>query len=230
MVYSKSIALDNDLQEKLVELIDLPDWKAMLFSIVKKESLDVWNVDIERLANAYYHKIFQMQEKNFRVSANAMLACSILLRIKAGFLKMPSIESEEKPLLEDIESVLPDLQPVQRIRHAGITLDELIKSIEEVMIKTEKNAVKKLNERKKNSFKFKKVAILEPDIEESLKKLYEQVRTESKNSLYLFSSLIEKKNKEEIVSVFFLLLFLVKQKKILLFQENFFNDVFIKIL
>src|SRR3989338_8704631 len=137
----------EDYEKRLLDMIELPDWKVILISLVKSEEMDVWNIGIDRLSKRYYEKIMELKQQNFRISANAMLACAILLRLKARTLKMPTLQIEDEEEIINIDHLLPELQPIQRIRESGITLEDLITAIDEVMEKTDKKASKLLEQR-----------------------------------------------------------------------------------
>jgi len=71
----------------LVELIYTPDWKTILYDLVKSERMNPWSIDVSQLAEKYYSRIKSLTGTNLRIPANAMLCSAILLRFKAKHLK-----------------------------------------------------------------------------------------------------------------------------------------------
>ena len=193
--------------------------------------MDVWNIDIDRLSKRYYEKIMELKQQNFRISANAMLACAILLRLKARTLKMPTLQIEDEEEIINIDHLLPELQPIQRIRESGITLEDLITAIDEVMEKTDKKASKLLEQRQAERIEVQLPQYSTFDLEENIEKVHEKAKVLSENGkLVMFSSLVDNKNPEGIVNTIMPLLFLSNQGRLLMFQEEFFHEIFIRVL
>ena len=221
----------EDYEKRLLDMIELPDWKVILISLVKSEEMDVWNIDIDRLSKRYYEKIMELKQQNFRISANAMLACAILLRLKARTLKMPTLQIEDEEEIINIDHLLPELQPIQRIRESGITLEDLITAIDEVMEKTDKKASKLLEQRQAERIEVQLPQYSTFDLEENIEKVHEKAKVLSENGkLVMFSSLVDNKNPEGIVNTIMPLLFLSNQGRLLMFQEEFFHEIFIRVL
>ncbi len=74
------------MQEKLFEIIfekDEVTWQTMLYSLVKEEGMDPWDIDVSLLAKRYIDMLKKLKEVNFRVSGKVVLAAAILLKIKS---------------------------------------------------------------------------------------------------------------------------------------------------
>ncbi len=215
------------MQEKeefsFVDLVHQPDWKIMLLDIVKKEKIDPWAVDIEKLAKAYMEKIKELKEENLRIPANAILVCSILLRYKAKALEIKSMQDEKEEIpLADLGDI-PDIEIVRPLREGALHLDDLVNSIERVLKKTKKKTYLKT---------IKEMAMdldLKPEkFEEKREDFYIILNEKFKQKEMLsFSELIEKKEIQEIVEIFVYLLFLMTEKKIDILQEQAFGEIFI---
>lgn len=222
----------------LVEMIHQPDWKTILLDLVRNEKMDPWNIDISELAQKYLQKINSMQEVSLRIPANAVLACAILLKIKAKTLRLSGIESElddelREKLLEEVRkereslfSELPNLENPRRIREGEVSLDELVSAIEEIISKSRKKqgsrqavAPEELN--------FT-VPIPTIDLEKETERLWEKILASADSTgTVLFSTLTIGASALQLVSSFIALLFLVNREKVNAFQEEFFGEIFI---
>ena len=77
------------MHDKIYNLLveqDEISWKSMIFNLIKKESLDPWNIDINTLTQKYIEKIKKLKVLNLKISGKVVLAASILLRIKSNKL------------------------------------------------------------------------------------------------------------------------------------------------
>ncbi len=146
----------------LVSLVELPEWKSILLDLVKKERMDPWNIDLVDLTHKYLDRVRKMQENNLYVPANALLACAILLNMKADVLRQYYRELEEEnsveqepmeevpfdgflmaetfvdaPAPEDENTQEPiapeDILPPTRITTRRVSLEELLVAMERVM-------------------------------------------------------------------------------------------------
>ena len=73
----------TDPTSRVLELVEYPDWKHMLLDLVRSEELDPNAIDVGRLAQLFLDRIRTLRENNLYVPANALLACAILLSMKA---------------------------------------------------------------------------------------------------------------------------------------------------
>ena len=146
----------------LVSLVELPEWKSILLDLVKKERMDPWNIDLVDLTQKYLDRVRKMQENNLYVPANALLACAILLNLKADALRQYYQELEEENSVEaepiedasfddflamdtfiDVseqgdepssEPIAPEnILPPARITTRRVSLEELLVAMERVM-------------------------------------------------------------------------------------------------
>jgi segregation and condensation protein A len=222
--------LIEDNEVDFVSLIEQPAWKTILLDIVRKEKIDVWNVDIALLAKKYLEKIQSMQSKNLRVPANAILCCAILLKTKSNTLRFPSLEQQNELSKEEIirmNELLPELIPNARMREELITLDELVESIEEIIAKT-KTREKQRIEIKPIEFNFN---LIEEDIDSKITKVLNKIKERMDSErLTTFSELLDEITSIEIVNTFIPLLFLMNKGKILMWQESIFGEIFISLL
>lgn len=222
--------------EQLINIIDQPNWKIILYDLVKSNEIDIWNVDLINLTDLYLEKIRNLKEENLIVPANALLAAAILLKLKAYSLKLTAADNneEELKLLTDDNYILSnsvDLNTPMRLKEGQVSLDELINVIDLMMnAPTKKNVDRKLKEKKEIEFILPKRTI---DFSERSDSLLAEIKDNADNyNMVLFSKFTKaEKDPYLIVENYFIpLLFLVQDKKIDAWQEEFFSEIFIKIL
>ena len=223
--------------DQLVNIIDQPNWKIILYDLVKSNEIDIWNVNLINLTDLYLEKIRTLKESNLLIPANALLAAAILLKLKAYSLKLSSTENneEELKLVTDDNYVLSnsiDLNTPMRLKEGQVSLDELIDVID-VMMNTstnKKNIERKIKEKKELEFVLPKKTV---DFSKRSASLYDEIKNNVDDyNMVLFSKFTkEEKNSFHIVENYFIpLLFLVQDRKIDAWQEDFFSEIFIKIL
>jgi len=215
----------------LVNLIDQPEWKTILIDLVKTNKMNPWNIDVSKLTEKYLDKINQMESLNLRVPANAILACAILVKTKSKQLKLSSLdeEDEKEELTEEQKQLfleeLPDLLASRSLREGRISLDELVNSIEDIIQQTEpkKNSLRNIPRMELN---FDTISI-----EEKLGGVFDLIKQKADSQgIVLFNDLVELNDTNSIIDTFLPVLFLMNSGKILAYQEDFFGDIFIKLL
>jgi segregation and condensation protein A len=222
--------------KQLLNIIDQPNWKIILYDLVKSSEIDIWNVDLINLTDLYLEKIRNLKEKNLIVPANALLAAAILLKLKTYSLKLTNAENpeEELKLLTEDNYVLSnsvDLNTPMRLKEGQVSLEELIDVIDIMMnAPTKKNLERKIKEKKEIEFILPKITV---DFSERSQSLLDEIRANADNYKMVLFSRFTKKEKDpyQVVENYFIpLLFLVQDKKIDAWQEEFFSEIFIKIL
>jgi len=217
-----------------VKLIEQPDWKVILLDLVKMERMDPWNIDMVELADKYLQRINELGGKDLRLPANAILASAILLRFKAKFLKLSSLEEEDGAGLSEedrkfLEQFIPDLKSVRKIREGKISLDMLVDNIEIMLEKSRKKESSHVLERIEAP-EFM-IPFAEENIDEKLDEVYAEVKAKAdSHGLVTFSHLVENKNSMEVVDTFIPLLFLSNQGKVNIWQDEFFGEIYIGLL
>ena len=222
--------------DQLVNIIDQPNWKIILYDLVKSNEIDIWNVNLISLTDLYLEKIRTLKESNLLIPANALLAAAILLKLKAYSLKLSNTENneEELKLVTDDNYVLNnsiDLNTPMRLKEGQVSLDELIDVIDVMMnTSSKKNIEKRIKEKKELEFILPKKTI---DFSKRSESLFEEIKQNADNyNMVLFSKFTkQEKDSYLIIENYFIpLLFLVQDKKIDAWQEEFFSEIFIKIL
>ncbi|MCX6804250.1 MAG: ScpA family protein [Candidatus Diapherotrites archaeon] len=229
---SEEPAFERDYSKMdLVDLIDQPAWKSILLDLVESEKMNPWDIDVVALAEKYIKKISELEGNNLRVPANAILACAILVKTKAKYLRLSSLdEKDEKPMLTEEQRAMllaeiPDLMSNRMAREGRITLDELVMSIEDIIQRTTpKKGVGRNIPRMEITF--------DPvSIEEKINEVFSLIKSRADSQgIVLFQDLVNKENIDSIVDTFLPILFLMHGGKILAYQNDFFGEIFVKLL
>ncbi|MEM4633601.1 MAG: ScpA family protein [Candidatus Anstonellaceae archaeon] len=217
---------------RLEKIVEFPTWREMLLDLVDSRQLDPWNIDIVEIAAGYIERIRNMEMLDLRIPANLILAAAILIRFKSEAL---SFEEEQVPVEETYVSeeggepeVIPMLELKTRIPPKRmVTLDELLLAMEKVFEEQRK--------REERASKAELPAVIniplpEFDIEQRMEEVYKKVlENRDSEGLATFSSLLRSHDAEEIIATLLPLLHLAQDRKIALFQEKFFGEIFISI-
>ena len=217
---------------KLEKIVALPTWREMLLDLVATKKLDPWNIDIVEIATGYLEKIKKMEMLDLRVPANLILAAAILLRFKSQALRFEEevqVVEEQTYVEEDAEaSVIPVLELQARIPPTRmVTLDELLSAMEKVFDDQKK--------REEKSHKIEIPTVIniqmpEFNIEERMEKVYGKILGEKDaEGLATFSSLLDERTPVEMIATLLPLLHLVQDRRVSIFQEKTFGEIFIRV-
>ena len=230
-------------QEQIQDLLfsDKIGWKDIILDLINTNRLNPWDIDILFLSDSYIKKINELKELNFFISSKVLLAASLLLKIKTEILlnnyiksiddilfkKQEKIKIKKQEFNEDIPEIF-SRTPLPRFRK--ISLNELIESLNKA-INTENRRIKKeiINKEsfEKISFSLPKKRI---NVKDRIKEIYNSLLNhfkKNKNNKILFNSFI--KSKKKVLDYFVPLLYLDKENKILLEQEESFGEISILI-
>lgn len=217
---------------KLERIVSYPTWREMLLDLVAQKKLDPWNIDLVEITAGYLEKIRKMEMLDLRVPANLILAAAILLRFKSDALRFEEEEQvveEQVYVEEDTEpAVIPVLELKARIPPKRmVTLDELLLAMDRVF-----------EEQKKREEKAQQVIVPtviniqlpQFNIEERMAEVYNRVLAEKDSEgLATFSNILEERTPVGIIGTLLPLLHLVQDRKLTLFQEKFFGEIFIRV-
>lgn len=224
-------------EDEILELAQSePDWEEVLRWIVTEEGMDPWDIDIVELANAFSKLVKKWDRFDFTVPARLIIIMGVLLRLKVELMmwedegtEKGKEELELKELDIDVSDV-PHLQaPKKRKPTRKATAEELIDALKKAFDTKERREERK----KKTERKVKETMPVNDgeDIDERIDDLYEQITgilEEMKEGKATFSSLIPEWNREEIVKSFFPLLHLNQNGKVRAEQEEYFEDILVK--
>ncbi|MFN3910175.1 MAG: segregation/condensation protein A [Candidatus Anstonellaceae archaeon] len=216
----------------LEEIIYYPTWREMLYDMIYQEDIDPWNIDIEKITAKYIEKVKEMQLLDLRIPANLVLAAAILLRIKT----FRFLEYEQQTTLDDFSEHL-SYEQIQTIELKGrlppkgrITLQELIKSIEEVMEQTKRREEKISQKELQEFMPLMEIKLNEFRVDKEMERIYQKIVSLADSyNLVMFSALLDSKTRKSIIYTLIPILFLAQKEKISIVQETFFGDIFIRL-
>ncbi|KPU62918.1 chromosome segregation protein ScpA [Thermococcus sp. EP1] len=201
----------------------------ILLQLVTMGKVDPWNIDIVDITEKYIERIREMRDLDLRISARAILAASVLLRMKTEALLYAKDEEEEEQKEEerirvDVDPYIPPLRRAERY----YTLDDLIEALMDALEETEKRKPKK----KKKVQIEEEIFVVDDfrvDIEKHVNKLYEIVKELYNNTKdkITFWELIFDPSPKIVARTFLYLLFLANMGKIELIQEEPFGEIFV---
>jgi len=212
----------------LVSFVVQPTWKELLIELVSTEQMDPWDIDVGLVAQKYLEYVKGMQAMDLRVPANVVLAAALLLRFKSENLMVEDVAEDadtfEERMLQD--EALPELVfRVNRPRRRRMTLDELMKSLEDVIRKGRKTPPQR------QFFPALLIEVPELDMDQKMQKVYDKViQKQDSEGIVLFSNLLDEKNAEQVARHLLPVLHLVQEHKIHAWQDQFFGEIFIKLL
>ena len=218
----------------VIRIAGMPDWKDVILAIVRKEGLDPWDIDVAKVSESYLDEVKKLRMLNLHLSANVILAASVLIRLKADSWQLRPIEAPDCFWIPDgviIEPVFPQLTPVMRTTPRKITLDELILAVGDIMKITARREARRERLHVEVPPALLNIIVTnKEDFEKLQNETYGRIRESAdKNGLVLFSNLVQEKTREEVIRNFIPILHLSCQKKVLLWQDQVFGEIFISL-
>jgi len=216
----------------LEQMIKLPTWKEMLLDLIAQEKVDPWDIDIAVIAGYYLERLKRLELTDLHVPANLVLAASILLRFKSKALHFEEpapeaiglvVDEGEAPLDIPLLELKGRIPPKRRI-----TLDELLVAMEDVF-----------EEQKKRQERAPKIEIPQAlnimlpqiDMDERMGNLEKRVHSMADSEgLVLFSALLNGSSPDDKIYTLLPVLHLAQNRRLGLFQEQFFGEIFIQVL
>jgi segregation and condensation protein A len=210
-------------------------WQAIIYDLIKSEQLGI-------LANKFLIKVSQLEEANFFVSSQVLLAASLLLRLKSEILLnqyIPSLDAilfgekkekkKETQNMIDFDEEVPGLvlrTPLPRFKK--VSLEELMNALGHA-IKTENRRIRKVIIAKQQEME---TALSLPkhriNIKDRIKEVYSKLRVIfSKQEEKIAFSEFSGKSMEDRIATFIPLLHLDNQHKVWLEQNGHFEEIWI---
>ncbi|ASJ02488.1 chromosome segregation protein ScpA [Thermococcus profundus] len=198
----------------------------ILLQLVKMGKVDPWNIDIVDLTEKYIKMLREMRELDLRISARAILAASILVRMKTeALLNEEDGEEEEKPE-ERIRVEVEPLAPPIRRSERYYTFDDLLEALMDALEEAEK---RKPRRRKKDNIEEQVFVVddFRVDIEKHVYRLHNIVVKlyREKGEPIKFWELVFDPSPKIVARTFLYLLFLSNMGKVDLIQEEPFGEI-----
>ncbi len=229
------------MQEKIFDMLideDEITWQSIIYTLVKSEEMDPWDIDISLLTQKYLERIKKLEELNFYISGKVLLALAILLRIKsvklvdediADFDDLLFPKEGENILSDDFEEhgefkYIPSLLiKTPQARKRKLNLNDLMEALQAALEVETKRMRRKADERviREVELPLKKI-----DITSLMKNLYNKLKEFFKiRPKVKFSELLPSNGKEDKVLTFLPLLHLENQGKINMEQDIPFGEI-----
>jgi segregation and condensation protein A len=216
----------------LQEFVKNATWRELLVELVETNKLDPWDIDIIKVVDSYITAIKKMQVMDLHIPANIILAASILLRMKSESINVTQLDEvldQEEPV--QTERIIPDVPTlIPRLRlqpKRKITLNELMDALGDAI---------KINERRVSVIKQRaepiSIVVEKDDIDEKIRIAYNLVKDNvDKEGVTTFARLSSGFGGFEniLLSLFVPLLFLAHKGEVVLMQDQFFNEIFVKL-
>lgn len=198
----------------------------MLMSLVFTREIDPWNIDIVELTGKYLEQIRKAKELDLRLSGKTYLVAAILLRMQSESFFIEKKEREEDELEELGIEPSPILPPLRR-KSGRITLPELLNALLIVLEEQEKRKKKPVKSPERH---IVRVDIYRVDIKKYVEDLYIQIKVISNGEIITFSQLLIDKSPLFIARTFLYLLFLEMSRRVEIWQEAEFGEIYIKVI
>jgi segregation and condensation protein A len=199
----------------------------MLMSLVFTREIDPWNINIVELTGKYLEQIRKAEELDLRLSGKTYLVATILLRMKSESFFIEDKEEEEEEEPEELGFEPSPIFPPLRRKSGKITLPELLNALLVVLEEQEKKKDKpvKLPERH-----VIRVDVYRVDIKRYVDDLYIRIQAISQGEIITFSQLLIDKSPLFIARTFLYLLFLEMSRRVEIWQEIEFGEIYIKVI
>ncbi len=225
-------------EQNLLEMILKGEsWEELIYNIVSYEGLDPWDIDIIKLTDSFLKHIEGLKTLDFRIPAKVVLVAAILLKLKSNILSPMKVEGTEyyptgMEALDEYEQIRLELEsmelkpPMERRVKRKVTIDELIDALRKAMkVKQKKERI-----RRKLGKRIKAEIGEEVDIELRIKNMMSEIDLllgKLKADKVMFSKIVSKWERDEIVRYFMPLLYLSSRGKISAEQREFFKEILI---
>lgn len=228
----------------------------LLLHLIKKNEMDIYNVEIYKITNQYLRYLEEMKTIDLEITSEFIVVAATLIEIKSKKL-LPKIKEKEENE-EDIEKdLLEKLIEYKKIKQASNYLRERFISLGDIYTK-KPEIIEDLNEEKidNNVDIFKNITLLDLyniynkliegflnkknienkieknifvdkyKIEDKMQELIDKIKS---NEIFKFKEIIDTSEcKLETVVTFLAILELIKLRIINVYQENNFEDILIE--
>ncbi len=219
------------MEFNLEELVKNATWRELLMELVEKEKIDPWAIDLAKIVDGYISVVKQMRVLDLHVPANIMLAASILLRMKSESLSVFEVPQEVVEEQMQADRVIPEVEalvPRNRLQPGRkVTLQELMDALNDAMKVTEKRA--QIVSERAVPMVF---PVIKDDIDEKISAAYMMIKSNvDKEGMVSFAQISKRFDSitAVVVDLFVPILFLAHRKTVLILQESFFDDIFVKL-
>lgn len=193
---------------------DSPFWATppyiLLTDVLQLDKVEPWNVDVGKLVVGFLDEMKRLGDIDFRISGNALYSASVIfMRKTRELVELGLIPPEEDE--DDSELVIPLIHPPFRLTNRRVTLEELLVAMDHVLskgVRQRSTPTKRKYSTKADPLTFQ-MNIDQANIEETIADVYEDLHRIMKvGDVSRFTDVLMNNTRQEIVRVFFSLLFL----------------------
>ena len=227
-------------------LLDISDFETyeplgILVELARDGKIDPWDIDIVQLTDSFLGRVEKLKKMDLRISSRTLLYSAILLRMKSsGILEIEKEEVDEfdsaflddQDLPEPGEFPIPKL-PVRRVSTRPVTLNELIlelKKAEKSLSRRNEKKALQIAEKPHHGPQLTTGDVLGIAHEETISSRLALIWARlaelfMAQPVVVFSSFLE--TSEDRIMDYLSLLFLASNRKIWLFQNELFEELYI---
>jgi segregation and condensation protein A len=204
-----------------------PPWN-ILFDFSKLEKITPWDVSISFLLTSFLEEMEKQGEIDFRASGVALDSSAFLYLMKSKLL----LKLEEPVASQKVPSdfLPPPLFIPLRYELTSTTIQQLLDVLDDVL-KGERLLPLKIVQQPVLPSPMEilpQIDLYLMEIEEQMEKLYETLCHMGKEKgLIIFSKIVEGLERIEAIRTFIVLLFLAQRKKVDLWQDEEFGEIYI---
>jgi segregation and condensation protein A len=208
---------------------DSPFWATppyiLLTDVLQLDKVEPWNVDVGKLVGGFLDEMKRLGDIDFRISGNALYSASVIfMRKTRELVQLGLLPPEEDD--DDGEIEIPLIRPPFRLTNRRVTLEELLVAMDHVLSKGTRQRytpTKKKYRPKTDPLTFQ-VNIDQANIEETIADVYKDICNIMKiGDEAKFVEILMNNTRQEIVRVFFSLLFLFARAYIDIWMDE--NEV-----
>ncbi len=188
----------------------------IVLRLVINGEIDPWKVDIVELADKYLQEIKKMYLPDLRLASKALYAAALLLKMKAEALDLEEEDNNDEKIFRKRLFGIKRFYTIEEIAHV---LKKYISPVIEFKPKPERKPRKPYKRRKKSSIQ---IPLFKNSLEDAIKILEEELS--NLNGVKKLSEL----SYPDKTQAFVALLFLNYEKKINMYQERPFGEIFIE--
>ena len=206
---------------------DSPFWATppyiLLTDVLQLDKVDPWNVDVGKLVGGFLDEMKRLGDIDFRISGNALYSASVIfMRKTRELVELGLLPPEEEE--DEGDLVIPLIRPPFRLTNRRVTIEELLVAMDHVLSKGPRQrstpTKRQQYSSKADSLTFQ-MNIDQANIEETIADVYEDLcRILKVGEVSKFVDVLMNNTRQEIVRVFFSLLFLFARAYIDIWMDD----------
>lgn len=219
----------------------------LLCDLISRQKIDIKDISISEITSQYLAYIDMLNEMDLEVASEFIIMASKLLEIKSRYLlyKQHHEEHEEDPRLE----LVGQLEEYKKFKEASLNMKDKVHYISDTFFRAKEEVIvdNKIDLDEISIDAIRKILpiilktkviegfdkteeldiIVKKKVVSSEEKMQDLKVLMSKEDKVSFVKLVEYYDKDETIATFLAILELIKEKLIVVFQNEFFDDILI---